>query len=589
MFCTKCGSEVQEGTRFCTKCGAEITQMGMMQAETAGTEKQQPSNAQAGNKNPKGALIAACSVLAVAIIALIIVLIVPFGDKKEEKPEREKKQQEAVEKDRDAEDEQDEETEETDSEDVLREDTEEVAVPEEFQGVKTDVNIEVRQVDNSNFPEVTLYASITDSLGNAIENLNLSDFKVSEITEDGNLKEAEVEDIYQVIGSEKCSVNLVLDASGSMNTDDKIYQAKSAAKSFVDYMDLESGDQVEVICFNDYVYLQHEFSSDKESLKYGIEDFPADGQTALYDALYSALNQTFYEDGAKCVIGFTDGMENASSYSFEDVVDLAQNTGIPVYIIGIGEEYDAAALQELAALCSGQYYSANTSDLESILEDIYISIYEEQKNYYVLRYKSKNMTYLDEFRDVIVETTPVSPYNGSYTKSFVPKADVSGAFSESYMNKDYMLDFSSQRVVTESDLRGMSLAELRIARNEIFARHGRQFKDSMLNEWFYSKMWYLNIPMKYSPDSFDRISPSPLSRMEIDNANFIKAYEDRLMQENDIYPNASSVLLSEYDLALSKPVLKLALEQMQQYPSSDILRENQMLVQEAINKEDVRY
>ena len=76
---------------------------------------------------------------------------------------------------------------------------------------------------------------------------------------------------------------------------------------------------------------------------------------------------------------------------------------------------------------------------------------------------------------------------------------------------------------------------------------------------------------------------------EIDNANFIKAYEDRLMQENDIYPNASSVLLSEYDLALSKPVLKLALEQMQQYPSSDILRENQMLVQEAINKEDVRY
>ena len=199
------------------------------------------------------------------------------------------------------------------------------------------------------------------------------------------------------------------------------------------------------------------------------------------------------------------------------------------------------------------------------------------------------MTYLDEFRDVIVETTPVSPYNGSYTKSFVPKADVSGAFSESYMNKDYMLDFSSQRVVTESDLRGMSLAELRIARNEIFARHGRQFKDSTLNEWFYSKMWYLNIPMKYSPDSFDRISPSPLSRMEIDNANFIKAYEDRLMQENDIYPNASSVLLSEYDLALSKPVLKLALEQMQQYPSSDILRENQMLVQEAINKEDVRY
>ena len=57
MFCTKCGSEVQEGTRFCTKCGAEITQMGMMQAETARMEKQQPSNAQVGNKKQKGAVI----------------------------------------------------------------------------------------------------------------------------------------------------------------------------------------------------------------------------------------------------------------------------------------------------------------------------------------------------------------------------------------------------------------------------------------------------------------------------------------------------------------------------------------------------
>ena len=110
MFCTRCGSQVQEGARFCTRCGAEITQTGMMQTETVGRMNQQISDAQAGNKNQIAAVIAICSVLVVAIVALIIVLVMPFGDKKEEKSEREKKQQEVVEKDRDVDDEETEET-----------------------------------------------------------------------------------------------------------------------------------------------------------------------------------------------------------------------------------------------------------------------------------------------------------------------------------------------------------------------------------------------------------------------------------------------------------------------------------------------
>lgn len=48
-------------------------------------------------------------------------------------------------------------------------------------------------------------------------------------------------------------------------------------------------------------------------------------------------------------------MENASSYSYQDVVDMSKNTGIPVFIIGIGEEYDIQELQNLANECSGQY------------------------------------------------------------------------------------------------------------------------------------------------------------------------------------------------------------------------------------------
>ena len=189
----------------------------------------------------------------------------------------------------------------------------------------------------------------------------------------------------------------------------------------------------------------------------------------------------------------------------------------------------------------------------------------------------------------MLETSDTTEFSGSYRKAYKPQADISGAFSDSYMNLDYILDFSSQRAITESDLAGLSLAQLRIARNEIFARHGRQFKDSMLNQWFYSKTWYLNLPFKYSPDDFDALNPSPLSRLEIDNANFIKTYEDNIMRTQDIYPDASNTLLSDYDLALSKTVLKSALAQMQGYYNTDVLNENIRLVQEAIDKEEVQY
>lgn len=476
---------------------------------------------------------------------------------------------------------------ESDDEDAGKESDEEEL--EKYTGEKTDINIEVRQVDNSNFPEITLYASITDMSGNTVEKLKKTDFDITEINGDGQVIEASIDDVYQVLNEDNINVNLVLDASGSMDSYNKMQQAKNAANAFIDQINMEAGDKVEVISFDDFVYLEQEFSSQKDIVKNAVNGIETWGSTALYDAIYAGLFQTYYEDGAKCVIAFTDGMENASSYTYDDVINMAQNTGIPVFIIGIGEEYDATVLQSLANECSGKYYSANVNDLETILEDIYVSIYREQQDYYVFKYTTSNQDNPTQFREVVIETSDTTEFSGSYKKSYVPQSDISGAFSDSYMNLDYILDFSSQRAITESDLAGLSLAQLRIARNEIFARHGRQFRDSMLNQWFYSKTWYLNLPFKYSPDDFDALNPSPLSRLEIDNANFIKSYEDNIMRTQDIYPDASNTLLSDYDLALSKTVLKSALAQMQGYYNTDVLNENIRLVQEAIDKEEVQY
>ena len=584
MFCTKCGNEIPDGAKFCTKCGTPVEQIPQQPFQGISTEEIKIKEVQTQldaveeekpKKSHKKILIALVIVFVLVLSSAIGVggyfALEYWGSGSD-------KEVATVEEKRETEEEEETPPEETTTQ-------EEVVAPEN----QTPINIDVRQIDNSQFPEMTFYANITDESGNVVENLSKEDFQVTEIAKDGTVSETDIGSVNKILGESKINVNLVLDASGSMSSDNKINQAKNAANSFVNQVDLQNGDRVEIISFDDFVYLEQDFTSEENLLTTAINNINLGGSTAVYDALYAGIYQSYYEDGAKCVIAFTDGMENASSYSFDDVVGLAQNTGIPVYIIGIGEEYDADIYADLAGQCSGRYYSANTTDLQTILEDIYVGIYKEQQDYYVFKYTSKSLENTDQFRDIKIETAPTAEFTGSYTKEYIPVADLSGGFSETYMNKDFMIEDSSTRVLSDADLQNMSLAELRIARNEIFARHGRQFKDSMLNKWFYSKTWYLNVPIKYTPDDFDKVSPTPLSKLETENAEFIKAYENQMMEHQDIYPDAATTLLTDYDLALSKPILKKALEQMNGYSSTTVLEQNKQLVQEQAEKEDIEY
>lgn len=84
---------------------------------------------------------------------------------------------------------------------------------------------------------------------------------------------------------------------------------------------------------------------------------------------------------------------------------------------------------------------------------------------------------------------------------------------------DYILPNSNTRKLTEADLQGLSSEECRIARNEIYARHGRKFSDQTLQEYFESKTWYIG---QVEPNEFDE---SVLNESEKANAELISKYE----------------------------------------------------------------
>ncbi|MCL2322208.1 MAG: YARHG domain-containing protein, partial [Oscillospiraceae bacterium] len=417
------------------------------------------------------------------------------------------------------------------------------------------LSMDIIQLDNADFPRIKYYANIMGENNAGMEGLNKDDFKMFEDYSDGTESEVQIEDIYKIPYSEDVSINFVIDKSDSMN------EAKSAVKDFLSEIKSQNSNYVAITSFDSYVYSNQTFTNDLSDLYTAIDNIYPNSGTAFYDALCAALNSTSFQKGAKCVIAFTDGnnIDNESSYTYDDVVKMCNSTGIPLYIIGIGDESKFIDLKDLTSKCNGKFISANTENLSEALANIYSNIYKMQRNLYEVTYISPNKNDANISRTIRLIADENQGYTGMTSRKYIPNP-VDNIFNDDYSKKDYILGKSSSEHVAKSDLTGLSLAELRIARNEIFARHGRLFRDSFLNKWFYSKQWYLNIPLKYSPPEFDSMQ-SPLSMIEIENTDFILAYENEIMNNSLIFPNISYKLLSEYDVSLDKPVLVRSLEE----------------------------
>lgn len=83
----------------------------------------------------------------------------------------------------------------------------------------------------------------------------------------------------------------------------------------------------------------------------------------------------------------------------------------------------------------------------------------------------------------------------------------------------YIFPDSSSRLLTEDDIEGLSAWELKVARNEIYARHGRRFNSQELQNYFDSRDWYQGT---VAPGDF---TDAMLSEIELANVRFLKAAE----------------------------------------------------------------
>ena len=84
---------------------------------------------------------------------------------------------------------------------------------------------------------------------------------------------------------------------------------------------------------------------------------------------------------------------------------------------------------------------------------------------------------------------------------------------------DEILPDSDSRLLTERDIRGLSLQQINYAKNEIYARHGRRFLSPELQNYFNAQPWYHGT---IDADAFDE---GVLSDVEKKNAEFLAEVE----------------------------------------------------------------
>jgi VWFA-related protein len=199
------------------------------------------------------------------------------------------------------------------------------------------------------------------------------------------------------------SAVLVLDTSSSVRGD-KLERLEEAASEFID--NLSEDDEVSVMTFGTRYRMSQEFTLDHDRARTAVARMNALGGTALLDALFAATLSAERGQGRPLVVLFSDGDDNASWLSTEELAATARRSeavifsvratsgaGIrfgmtdhraAVFIENAGDEAGGRVLEAVAAATGGQVLSlgpaANVSEaFRDVLEAMrtrYLLVYE---------------------------------------------------------------------------------------------------------------------------------------------------------------------------------------------------------------------
>ncbi len=168
---------------------------------------------------------------------------------------------------------------------------------------------------------------------------------------------------------------------------------------------------------------------------------------------------------------------------------------------------------------SAQNSGVSSSNISSQLSTGGEVIYDSNAGKHLMTFVTNNVKY---YATVSAGSTTEQINGKPYTITAVPTSEtyngntVYEITSITNYAGDYILANSGTKLLTNDDIKGMSKHDLALARNEIYARHGRKFQTEEYSKYFSGKSWYsINPNYNYSDDD------SNLNSIEVKNVQFI--------------------------------------------------------------------
>ena len=270
-------------------------------------------------------------------------------------------------------------------------------------------------------------ATVTDSLNRYVSGLGQEHFQIWEDKLEQKIEYFSAEDVAVSIG-------MIFDVSGSMK--DKLSTARDAAVTFLKTGNPE--DEYFLVEFANRPEVASGFTTDVSKLQNKIIFAPAKGMTAMYDAVYVGLEKLKEASNPKkALLLITDGEDNRSRYTFQNVKDFVKEQDVQIYAIGITDDWNSqlgagrtgrAMIEELADLTGGRAFFP---DSVYELEDICTKIAIELKNQYVIGYHSTNAAKDGKWRKLRLKVNPPKGIQHLNVRSkagyFAPTADATAA------------------------------------------------------------------------------------------------------------------------------------------------------------------
>lgn len=263
---------------------------------------------------------------------------------------------------------------------------------------------------------VVLSFTVKDAKGRPVAGLKSTDIRLFEDDAPQTLKSffASLETSPEKQPEMARSLYLLFDTSNAMYSG--FAHAEDMVARFIRSVDRR--DAIAMYAFSRNLSRMAPLTHDRYQTIAGLRDCVAGAGTALYDSILLTLRDAAKTPGQKMLIVFSNGPDSDSMLSPDDVRRVAEEEGIPIYVISTRgtDEVTRSAVGRLARLTGGKAWFAATAGEQS---DAFDTIREEIACSYVVSYRPEPNEN-QGFRRIRVETKD-SKYVVTARPGYAPK------------------------------------------------------------------------------------------------------------------------------------------------------------------------